>query len=198
MDALPPKKPIFRSQADPPKPPTPPKPRKPPKPRSKRSKILKSAAAQRRKEKHEAMLRRRRVARHVAKQTLDIVAEETFGPGGLTPARQEALAAVLVGPDAGPLHVTSATHLRHLVRKVREKFIGQADKYLDAHLNAVNGAIQEKDYDTAARHTEWALDRMADEDERVTAPPQQTKVIQPTQNNLNIGVPLGGLPPAKS
>lgn len=188
-DALPPK--VFRDTNPPP----------PKKVRPKRVKatpktiLRKRAATQRKKEKVEASKRRRDAVNAVAKGALDTLAQEVLGPGGLTAQRKRALSEVLLGPGGGEVTVTNPTTLKVLLRKARERFLEHADRYMDAHIKVVEEAIGKGDLGLAANASQWAIDRLGDDEERVTAPPQTTKVV-PASNNqqLNIAVPLGGMP----
>ena len=175
-----------------------PKPPKPPRQRSKLSKLRKIAAAQRKKQKMEARRRRMAAVKHISKKAVEITAEQIFGEGGLTPARHEAMSAVLVGPENGLVPVTSVSALKVLVRKARQRFIENADRYMKTHVEVVEKAFNTGELDLAARHAEWALDRMADDGERVTDPPSKSTTVQTSPpQTLNVGVALGGMPQKK-
>ena len=153
-------------------------------------------AARKKQLKQQALKQRRSLVNRVKKQAVERLAEEVFGEGGLTPARQEALAAVVVGPDAGAITVSSPNHLRHLVRKAREKFTEKAESYMDEHLASVKGAREAGQFDVAARHAEWALDAFGDQEERLIE--RVAPTAAPTGgSSVMVGVNLGGMPKGK-
>lgn len=151
------------------------------------------AALKRKKIKQAAAKQSREMARRATKDAIHELATEAFGEGGLTPAREEALAAIVAGPDSTAITITSPNHLRHLVKKARQKMAERALDYMDVHLEAVRGAIKEGQFDVALRHTEWALEASGDAEERVIERP--VKVIEGKgPAGVLVGVNLGGIP----
>lgn len=152
----------------------------------------KQAAIKKRQLKQRAAKQSRAMANMAQKEAAQKLAEEVFGEGGLTPARKEALAAVVGGPGS-ELVVTSPMHLRVLVRRAREIFTEKATDYMQEHLAAVRGANADKQFDVAAKHAEWALEALGDAEERVIERP--LKITGGTgQAPIMVGVNLGGVP----
>lgn len=153
----------------------------------------KQAAIKRRQLKQRATKQQKEVARRASKDAINKIAEEAFGEGGLTPARVEALAAVVTGSGSADISITSPNQFRYLIRKAREKFTENAEAYMAEHLNAVRGANADKQYDVAARHAEWAMEAFGDVEERVIDRP--LRITGGTgQAPIMVGVNLGGVP----
>lgn len=183
---------IFRE----PKPPKPPKPKKIRK--TPRTILKKRAIAQRKKEKLEAKRRSEEVGRQAQKMAIMKTGEELFGEGGLTPERQRVLSEVLTGDDG--LVIASSQQLKFLTRKAREKFLQHASDYIDMHVKSVRTALTAGEFDTAARHAEWAMERLGDgNQERVTDPPARTAVPGggAAPQPIMLGVQLGSMPTQK-
>ena len=150
------------------------------------------AATLRRKLKHRATLQRREMARRATKDAIDKVAGEAFGEGGLTPARREALAAVVAGPDSHTITIASPAHLKVLIRKAKEKLTEKDEEYIDNHAKAVSGALAKGEFDVAARHAEWAMEAIGDGDDRVIERPLKIATGN-GQAPIMVGVNLGGM-----
>jgi hypothetical protein len=57
--------------------------------------------------------------------------------------------------------------VRRCIEQAREEFVMRTRRYLDVHMEATEKALAEKDYATAARHAEWALENLGVEGTRV-------------------------------
>jgi hypothetical protein len=98
---------------------------------------------------------------------------------------------VLLGPDGGTLSVSSPQTLRTLIGKARKKFFEHAENYIDIHVASTRLALTAGEFDVAARHAEWAMEALGDDEERVVTRPQKQAGAPPQQ--LILGVNLGGL-----
>ena len=143
------------------------------------------------KKKRETARKQKEVARQATKVAIQEVAEQAFGEHGLTPARLEALSAVVVGPDGGEVSVTSGRQLKMLINRAREKFMKNAENYIDIHAASTRLALTAGEFDVAARHAEWAIEAFGDDEDRVVTRPLRT--AQPQTTPLVVGVNLGGL-----
>ncbi len=63
----------------------------------------------------------------------------------------------------GKLMKRTPEAIHKLILDAREKFIENAMGYVDKHKLAVEKALEKGDFDVAARHSEWAMERMAHE-----------------------------------
>ena len=152
----------------------------------------KQASIQKKKDRQEALAKRTEAVRVSQKAAVQALAEEAFGEGGLTPAREQALAQVLLGPEGGKLSLNNPQALKRHINKAREKFLQLADRYVDTHFKAVNGALASGEFETAARHAEWAMENLGDGPDRLVEPAPRT-VNQPAPTPILVGVNLGGL-----
>lgn len=155
--------------------------------------LRKQAGILKQKRRHERTLRKRAFLNQAKKQAVEAVAEEAFGEGGLTPARQEALSAVVLGPDGGELSITSVNALRKFIKEARAKFTKRAGQYLDIHLNSTAAALSAGEFDVAARHAEWAIEALGDKEERVVERAPKAAPMAPPSQPIVVGVNLGGV-----
>lgn len=131
------------------------------------------------------------VAHQASKLAVEKMAEESFGEGGLTPDRQEALAAIVLGEGGQSLTITSPAALRHFINKARKKFFEHAERYVDTHIKAVEAAYADGEYEVAGRLSQWAMENLGDAEERVVTKPAKENVA-PQTVPIMVGVSLGG------
>ena len=75
------------------------------------------------------------------------------------------------------------------IQRARENFVSVAEGYVEVHQLAVEGALNRRDFDTAAKHAEWALEHLSQEGQRVV----DRDVVETHAPKILIGVNLGGL-----
>jgi hypothetical protein len=155
----------------------------------------KRAATEKRKAKHQKTLAKRQFARQATKTALNTMAEEAFGEEGLTPQVIDTLSRVVLGPEAvGQLTITKPGQLRVFLARAKRKFTSLAENYVNLHHQSVVGAYSAGEYDTAARHAEWALEALGDKEERVIEPAPKQVQAAPQMAPIMVGVNLGGVP----
>ena len=79
--------------------------------------------------------------------------------------------------------------VRDCIQRARENFVATAEGYVEVHQQAVEGALNRRDYDTAAKHAEWALEHLSHEGQRVV----DRDVAETHAPKVIIGVNLGGM-----
>ena len=93
--------------------------------------------------------------------------------------------------------MTVARYARHKVKAhiklAREQFRLNAMTYTQIHLRAVENALAERDYDTARKGSEWALERISEGGERLIDKEEKGQRDQ----KVMIGIQLGGIPAVK-
>lgn len=102
-------------------------------------------------------------------------------PREVTPTQVRALARVLR---------RSQDTVKSLVEGAREHFIEQADRYVEVHRLAVEGALLDGDFQEARKGSEWYLEHVSGEGARIIdkaadSGPQGTKIL--------IGLRIGGI-----
>lgn len=86
----------------------------------------------------------------------------------------------------------STTLVRKIVEGARTKFAESAELYVDAHLQATQGALRSEDYETAAKASQWAMENLAAEGVRVI-----DRVEKNVGTKVMVGIRLGGLDTVK-
>jgi len=86
----------------------------------------------------------------------------------------------------------SKEQVKGIVEEAHEKFVAQADHYVDLHRQAVDAALDEGQFEVAAKGAQWYLERVSASGSRVIeqAPKAATG---PTGSTINIGVKIGGV-----
>ena len=79
--------------------------------------------------------------------------------------------------------------VRDCIQRARENFVATAEGYVEVHQQAVEGALSRRDFDTAAKHAEWALEHLSHEGQRVV----DRDVAETHVPKIIIGVALGGM-----
>lgn len=107
-------------------------------------------------------------------------------PQEISPVRIQALAVAL---DRRPETIRSA------IAEARSKFVENQKRYVDVHMTATQMALETGDYDTAAKHSEWALSHAKDEDGSKIADSgdEERDTRAPIAPAIMIGVQLGGV-----
>jgi len=101
-------------------------------------------------------------------------------PRDLSPTQVKALAATLRRrPDV----------VRTCIARAKARLVSNADRYAEAHMDAVDGAIKKKDFETAGKLSQWALEKIGDGGERIVEASQAV----PVNPRIFIGLKLGGL-----
>lgn len=166
-----------------------------PLPKHERQTIKRKVAAAKKKQAKQRALKAKRAFAHQAQKTaLNEMAEQAFGEEGLTPARLEALSKVVLGPDAGMLTINNPQALHIFLKRAKRKFTSLAENYVNLHHQSVVGAYSVGEFDTAARHAEWALEALGDKEDRVIEPAPRQQQAAPQMAPIMVGVNLGGVP----
>ena len=79
--------------------------------------------------------------------------------------------------------------VRDCIQRARENFVATAEGYVEVHQQAVEGALNRRDFDTAAKHAEWALEHLSHEGQRMV----DRDVAETHAPKIIIGVALGGM-----
>lgn len=79
--------------------------------------------------------------------------------------------------------------VRACIERARERFAEVAEGYVEVHQLATEGALNRHDYDTAAKHAEWALEHLSHEGQRVI----DKDKAETHAPKILIGVNLGGM-----
>lgn len=85
-------------------------------------------------------------------------------------------------------HPVDSRSVTSIIRAARRSLAERAEFYVEAHGVATIRAAIEGD----AKPAQWALDRIAEEGERIIDAPQAEAAVAPT--TFNIGFKMGGLP----
>lgn len=85
--------------------------------------------------------------------------------------------------------------VENLVLQARSKFTANGERYVETHLRATQAALVAGEYDTAAKHAEWAMENLEMEGTRLID--REQKVVASTTPTVMIGVALGGVPNGK-
>lgn len=101
-------------------------------------------------------------------------------PREMSPARVNALAKGLGRSRAA---------IQNVVTQARERFIEQADRYVDIHRDATEAALAEGDNRTAQAGAQWYLENVAGEGVRII---DKSKEEAPKGTRIMIGISLGG------
>lgn len=82
--------------------------------------------------------------------------------------------------------------VRNLVLKARDRFTENGTFYVEAHAKAVGAALASGEFDTAAKHAEWAIENLEMEGGRIID--REVKGAGSNVPQVMIGVNLGGVP----
>lgn len=82
----------------------------------------------------------------------------------------------------------SGVSVRELVKSARSAFARRAEFYVEAHATATIIAAQKGNAEPA----QWALERIAEDGERVVDSPKMAPTLQPAA--VSIGIAIGGIP----
>ncbi len=82
------------------------------------------------------------------------------------------------------------------IRKARDQFNMQAANYVELHMESARGALANKDFGTAAKSAQWALENIGEGEVRVIDRPEKDAGSKGT--NIMIGIKLGGVPEMKA
>lgn len=82
----------------------------------------------------------------------------------------------------------SGVSVRELVKSARNAFARRAEFYVEAHMTATTVAAQKGNAEPA----QWALERIAEDGERIVDSPKATPTLQPAA--VSIGIAIGGIP----
>jgi hypothetical protein len=116
-----------------------------------------------------------------------IVADIAQEPHALTPEVIDSTAIVLRrDPDT----------IARAIARARDEFAQRAEKYIEAHERAIDGALATDDYDTARKGAEWYLEHVSAK----SADGRTERIIEQSTDTarmptIQIGIALGGLPP---
>lgn len=102
-------------------------------------------------------------------------------PREVTPTQVRALARVLR---------RSQDTVKSLVEGAREHFIEQADRYVEVHRLAVEGALLDGDFQEARKGSEWYLEHVSGEGARIIDKQVDTG---PAGTRIFVGLRIGGI-----
>lgn len=94
----------------------------------------------------------------------------------------------------GKLFTKHPDALRLAMEAARNAFLANAEIYIEKHRDSVRAAYAAGDYDTAARHAEWAIERLGTKQGMLLEQPS----AQTNSGNgprILIGVNMGGIKP---
>lgn len=152
------------------------------------------AATLKKKHRQQEVVARKQANQQASKMAMDVMAEEAFGEGGLTPERKAALSAVILGPESGhDLMITSPNVLRKFIKDAREKFLSHANRYVEVHLRATQAALSCGEFETAGRMSQWAMEAFSEDEDRVVYKESKTALVQPQAPRIMVGVQLGSV-----
>ena len=69
----------------------------------------------------------------------------------------------------------TTTAVKTCIERARHNFTANAERYVEIHMEAVEGALERKDYDTAAKAAQWALEHQSAEGKRIVDKPADAK-----------------------
>lgn len=85
--------------------------------------------------------------------------------------------------------------IKALVQKARDTFSNNAPLYIEVHAKSVQSAYMNGDFDTAAKHAEWAMENI--ENEGVSIIEAASKSSRDNSPKVLINIPLGGITPTQ-
>lgn len=80
--------------------------------------------------------------------------------------------------------------VKEVVAEARDRFVEQADRYVEIHRSAVESALEGGDNETALKGSQWYLEHVAAEGIRIV---DKGGASGPTGSKIVIGVAIGGV-----
>lgn len=82
--------------------------------------------------------------------------------------------------------------IRTMIAEARENFVASAGDYVAIHKQATQGALDDGEYETAIKGSQWAMTNLSGEGQRIVDKPTG----EAAGTKIMIGIQMGGMTPA--
>jgi hypothetical protein len=79
--------------------------------------------------------------------------------------------------------------IKTLIEEARDSFVEQADRYVQIHREAVEGALESGDHEQAIKGSQWYLEHVSSEGARIV----DKAAAGPAGTKIMLGISLGGM-----